>query len=255
MLKSIWLEGKRNWWIDHLICTLTQNMLPEHYEPRHIAQQIGFERPDLAEKHCNLVLENAKTILIESIKCVSDTQFHVMSQFNLDRCYLVDIQKMICDCLDFPRIWLCKHLCAVKIWYPFIPPVNDLDQDLPRLSPISSQMAATSTVLSEKASHLSNPMSGTLSGALPNRDCLSPNQNLWAATSKMMGVKTLPKRRQARTVAAVPSSTSQHIGPIGIKRKLLFTDAYNGREQSGKRAKPDAVSAAANAHARGIAPQ
>ena len=116
-------------------------------------------------------------------------------------------------------------------------------------------MAATSTVLSEKASHLSNPMSGTLSGALPNRDRLSPNQNLWAATSKMMGVKTLPKRRQAQTVAAVPSSTSQHIGPIGIKRKLLFTDAYNGREQSGKRAKPDAVSAAANAHARGIAPQ
>ena len=61
-------------------------MLPEHYEPRHIAQQIGFERPDLAEKHCNLVLKNAKIILIESIKCVSDTQFRVMLQSNLDRC-------------------------------------------------------------------------------------------------------------------------------------------------------------------------
>ena len=162
---------------------------------------------------------------------------------------------MICDCLDFPRIWLCKHLCAVKIWYPFIPPVNDQDQDLPRSSPISSQMAATSTVLSEKTSHLSNLMSGTLSGALPNRDCLSPNQNLWAATSKMMGVKTLPKRCQAQTVATVPSFTSLHIGPIGIKWKLLFTDTYNGREQSGKCAKPDAVSAAANAHAHGIASQ
>jgi hypothetical protein len=71
-----------------------------------------------------------------------------------------------------------------------------------------------------------------------------------------MGVRSPPKRRQrAQIAAAAPSTTTEHIGPIGVKRKLLFTDAYNGGEQSGKRAKPDALSGAANKRARGMAPQ
>ena len=234
-----------------MICILTRNMLPEHYEARHRAQQIGFEGPDLAEKHRRAVLASAKTISIDSIRCVDDTQFHVVSQSNLGKCYLVDIQRLICNCLDFPRIRLCKHLCAVKIWYPYLSPLDDLHQDLERSSPISSQVAATPAFLSGELPHHASNSDSAPSGALPNRDRLSPNQNLWAATIKKMGVRSPPKRRQRDTAAAVPSSTNQHIGPIGVKRKLIFTDAYGGGEQSGKRAKSDAVSVAANARARG----
>ena len=164
-------------------------MLPEHYEPQHHAQQIGFEGADLAEKHCCAVLASANSISIDSIRCVDDTQFHVELQSNLRRSYLVDIQRQICKCLSFPRLWFCKHLGAVKIQYPFIPPFERSSPDLPRSSPISSQIAATSGELTH---HPSVP-SGLPSVALPNQDCLSPNQNLWAATAKWMGVKTPPK--------------------------------------------------------------
>jgi hypothetical protein len=103
-------------------------MLPEHYEPRHHAQQIGFEGPDLAKKHHWAILASAKAIPLDSIRSVNDTQFHVASQSNLGRYYVVDIQRLICNCLDFPRIWFCKHLCAVKIWYPFVPLPEESNQ-------------------------------------------------------------------------------------------------------------------------------
>jgi hypothetical protein len=249
-----------------LICILTRNMLPEHYEPRHRAQQIGFEGPDLAEKHRCAVLASAKTISLDLIRCVGDTQFRVASQSNLGRCYLVDIQRLICDCPDFPRVRFCKHLCAVKIWYPFIAPLDDFTQDFTqdsqRSSAITYQMSATSSLSGEVPQRAIIPESGP-SGALPNQDRLSPNQNLWAATAKKMGARTPPKRRQPTPPkrrqpthsAAVPSSTSQHIGAIGVKRKLTFTDAYSSGERSGKLAKSDAVSAAANLHARSMVPQ
>ena len=73
--------------------------------------------------------------------------------------------------------------------------------------------------------------------------------------AKKMGVRAPPKRCQWQPVtAAIPSSTSQHIRPVNVKCKLLFTDACNGGEQSGKRAKADAVSGAANVLARSMAP-
>ena len=145
-------------------------MLPEHYEAWHLAQQIGFEGPDLAKKHWHKVLKSAKTIFIDMIKCVNDAQFHVASQSYLSRYYLVDIQRLICDCPDFPRVWFCKHLCAVKIWNPFIPPVDNQDQDLQRSAPILSQMPATSIILSGKGQHPSNSEPAGLSGALPDRE-------------------------------------------------------------------------------------
>ena len=178
---------------------------------------------------------------------MSMTPNFVLSQSNLRRSYLVDIQRQIRNCLNFPRLQFCKNLCAVKIQYPFILPFEKSSPDLPRSSPVSSQRAATSGELTH---HPSIP-SGLPSVALPNQDCLSPNQNLWAATAKWMGVKTPPKWCQCQTaIATVPSTTSQHIGSMGKKHKLLFTDAYSSREQSGKHARANTVSAAANAVCR-----
>jgi hypothetical protein len=65
--------------------------------------------------------------------------------------------------------------------------------------------------------------------------------------------KSRPGRnRHQRTAPDLPNSTTQHIGQIG-KRKLIFTDPYSGGEQSGKRAKADALSAPANARFRSLA--
>ena len=176
-------------------------MLPEHYEPQHHAQQISFEGADLAGMHRHAVLASANWISINSIRCVNDTQFRIESQSNLRRFYLVDIKRQICNYLDFPRLQFCKHLCTVKIQYPFIPPFERSSPDLPRSSPISSQIAATSG----EWTHHPSILSGLPSGALPNRDCLSPNQNLWVATAKWMGVKMPPKQLQRQiAVAAVP---------------------------------------------------
>ena len=73
--------------------------------------------------------------------------------------------------------------------------------------------------------------------------------------AKKMGVRAPPKQCQWQPVtAAISSSTSQHIEAVNVKRKLLFTDAYNREEQSGKHAKADAVSGVANALAHSMAP-
>ena len=161
------------------------------------------------------ITKSAKTISLDSIRCVNDTQFHVASQSNLGKCYLVDIQRLICDCLDYPRIQICKHLCAVKIWYPFIPSVNDQDQDLERLLPISSQVAATPTFLSgEVPHHMPNSKSGMSSNALPDWECLSPNQNLWAATVKWMGIRTPPKRCQNTCTACYVQASHDLVNSV-----------------------------------------
>jgi hypothetical protein len=61
-----------------------------------------------------------------------------------------------------------------------------------------------------------------------------------------MGVKRVPKRRLPKERGL----TERSIGAAKGKRKCLYTDPYAGGERSGTRAKPDALSAAANARAR-----
>ncbi|KAH9962585.1 hypothetical protein BC827DRAFT_1087020, partial [Russula dissimulans] len=46
VLKSHWLDGKRNQRIDHLIHMLVEGMIP-YYETRHLREVVGLEGPDL----------------------------------------------------------------------------------------------------------------------------------------------------------------------------------------------------------------
>jgi hypothetical protein len=79
---------------------------------------------------------------------------------------------------------------------------------------------------------------------LPEKEQFGPNQLSWPPTAARMGVKRGEKRR-AKVDSAL---TAEHIGVP--KRKRPNEDPYGAGEDSGKRAKPDAVSAAANARAR-----
>ena len=232
-------------------------MLPDRYEHRHRSQDTGFAGEDLAKRHTTEVLARAQAISRDSMTPLGDGKFHVVSQSSPGRNYLVDIRAATCDCLDFPRVWLCKHLAAVRSQYPHIWQPQGSQIEDPINTQIRSQLSprdASSDDLSGEESQLpqvSDSETGTQSGALPKRERLSPNRNLWRDTSRTMNVRISPRRRQRpATPPVLPNSTARHIGPSGKRKLPLYPDPYGGGEQSGKRAKADALSQAANDHAR-----
>ncbi len=79
---------------------------------------------------------------------------------------------------------------------------------------------------------------------LPEKEQIAPNQLSWPPTAARMGVKRGEKRRRGKVDSEL---TAEHIGVP--KRKRPCDDPYGAGEQSRKHAKPDAVSAAANARA------
>src|SRR6266576_7107700 len=80
---------------------------------------------------------------------------------------------------------------------------------------------------------------------LLEKEQITPNQLSLPSTAARMGVKRGEKRHCGKVDSEL---TAEHIGVP--KRKRPCDDPYGAGEQSGKRAKPDAVSAAANARAR-----
>ena len=93
-------------------------------------------------------------------------------------------------------------------------------------------------------------LSATAAGGshLPEKENIGPNQRSWPETAARMGVK-----RGNKSSGKVDSTlTAQHIGEPNRKR-TADGDPYGAGEQSGKRAKPDAHSAAANVRARAAA--
>jgi hypothetical protein len=256
ILKSYWLDGKRNWRIDHVIYVLTQEMEPELYKARHNSQQIGFQGEDLAGRHRRSILTNSQHISGNSITPLDSNRFHVASQTQPGRKYVVDTQEAICDCPDFPRIRFCKHLAAVQS--KSLPSAQEMQgvsiqpqnaTQIPSTRAPDSFSSGEASQLSVAGEGTKFRAPGTQLQALPNRERLIPNCNLWKETARNMhATRKSPKQHQP----PVPSSTTQRIGPIG-KRKFLFTDPYSGGEKPGKHAKADALSASANAHFRSLA--
>jgi hypothetical protein len=85
---------------------------------------------------------------------------------------------------------------------------------------------------------------------LPEKESIGPNQRTWPETAARMGVKRGNKPCEKGKVDS--ALTAQHIGVPNCKRPT-DNDPYGAGEQSGKRAKPDARSAAANVRARAAA--
>jgi hypothetical protein len=82
---------------------------------------------------------------------------------------------------------------------------------------------------------------------LPEKENIGPNQLSWPETAAQMGAKRGNKKGKVDSAL-----TAQHIGEPNCKR-AANSDPYGAGEQSGKRAKPDARSTAANARARAAA--
>ena len=111
MLKSIWLEGKRNWRMDHQIHTLIMKFLLD-LEIHHEQQMLRMKGLNLAEKHCWQILTRATKTPLNKIQKIDDSHFKVQS-LNTNRYYNIDLVTTTCDCSNFLHICLCKHIAGI----------------------------------------------------------------------------------------------------------------------------------------------
>jgi hypothetical protein len=139
VLKSIWLEGKQNRRVDQLIHMLATEFLPD-LEIRHKRQTLGMEGPNLAEKRHRQILTCAPETPIAKIRKIDNLHFEVQSS-NSCKSYHIDLDTTTCNCSDFPRIRLCKHIAAVVHFFGGAdlgprPPVNAPSESVATDSPV-----------------------------------------------------------------------------------------------------------------------
>jgi len=250
-----------------------------YYRSRHDRQAVGLEGLDLAAARRREITSSAEDISPDSILQFDHIQFHVASQSRPGEYYAIDLHQPACDCADFPRIRFCKHIAAIYTHFPHLSPeginssvlteditssfqpertpsqedtLQNLTQDIAALSHTLASKSSSSAIL-EAARSAKYTLTAAIAGsnALPEKDVIAPNQKSWTETAKRMGVKRRAPKRKC--LPEERGMTAQSIGVAKGKRRLVHSDPYAGGERSGKRAKPDATSAAANARARACA--
>ncbi|KAJ7060325.1 hypothetical protein C8F01DRAFT_1369970 [Mycena amicta] len=112
LLKSMFLLGKRNRRMDHLIHTLIDDVLPFFIRKQHVHES-GFKGDDLQTKKRRAIVERALEFTSNDIEATTANLYHVASKSRSDVKYIVDMELATCNCLDYPLIRFCKHLCAV----------------------------------------------------------------------------------------------------------------------------------------------
>src|SRR5713226_4082846 len=78
VLKSIWLEGKRNQHMDHLIHMLVMEFLP-NLKIHHRQQALGIEGLNLAKKCCEEILTCAPKTPLKRIQKSDNSHFDMQS--------------------------------------------------------------------------------------------------------------------------------------------------------------------------------
>ena len=116
----MWLDRKRNRRADHLIYTLKEEMLP-YYETRHNSRELGFDGSNLAQKRRKEILARSPEVPAESIRAQGDgDRYEVQSVTDPSRTYLVNLCDKYCDCPDWPRVRLCKHVAAISHFFEMV---------------------------------------------------------------------------------------------------------------------------------------
>ncbi|KAJ7134094.1 hypothetical protein C8R46DRAFT_1235275 [Mycena filopes] len=113
VLKGKFLHNKRNRRIDHLLSTLTTEVLP-YYALKQRRQDLGFEGIDIEVRKRQDITKRSKQYVKEDIEHVEGHRFLVRSKTDPSCVYEVDVETYTCTCADFPQICFCKHLCAVQ---------------------------------------------------------------------------------------------------------------------------------------------
>jgi hypothetical protein len=102
VLKSIWLEGKRNQHVDHLIHMLVVKFLLD-LKMHHKQQELGMHSGDLAEQCHQQILRHTPKTPLTQIQKIDDLHFEVQSS-NSNKSYNIDLVTTTCSCSDFPHI-------------------------------------------------------------------------------------------------------------------------------------------------------
>ena len=106
------------------------DFLPE-FQIRHSRQVAGLEGLDLEAAHCWQILRSARKTALDSICQISDTEFFVASESHLSHHYPINLNELTCDCINFPRIWHCKHIAAINVHFPWLCPKVDSRSKIP----------------------------------------------------------------------------------------------------------------------------
>ena len=99
VLKSIWLEGKRNQHVDHLVHMLVVEFIPD-LKMCHKWQELGMNGRDLAEKRCQLILRHAPKTPFTQIQKINNLHFEVQSS-NSSNLYQINLVTTACSCSNF----------------------------------------------------------------------------------------------------------------------------------------------------------
>jgi len=134
VLKSHWLDGKRQRQIDHVIVMLVTGMVA-YYENKYSRQIVSLDGKDLMAECQQELLERVAEIPSESIQKFDDTQFHVASKSRPGLYHTVDLHRSTCQCEDFPRIRFCRHIAAVLCHFPELSPQEHNTISSPGSSP------------------------------------------------------------------------------------------------------------------------
>ena len=202
------------------------------------------------------------------------------SSADMSKSYLIDHGKEFCDCLDWPRVWLCKHIAATAHFFAATPDTQVALEPVPKHSPsaplaVSPASDASAVPILENLISVSKELlsdglpsspgmvrslwlveshltaiaqsSRTSQSPLPDRETLPPVQRTWTETAEQMGAK---HRKRSHPTNAPVLATNQ-IGHLNRKQpRVKNTHPYSGGLWSGRDAAPDAQTTARNAEAR-----
>ena len=113
----MWLDRKQNCHADHLIYILKKEMLL-YYETCHNSWELRFDGSNLAQKHHKEILARSPDVPANSIHAQGDgNHYYMQSVTDLLCTYLVKLCEKSCNCLDWPRVWLCKHVTAISHFF------------------------------------------------------------------------------------------------------------------------------------------
>ena len=211
----------------------------------------------------------------KSVCDLGDDQFYMQSVTHSLCRYLVRLGTQSCDCTDWPRVQLCKHVTAIAHFFgngdqqmgavvdtvpetvqPIWESLVGDQSDTSAKSILENVIAISRELLNDGApsspemvrnlqmveTHLTAVVHNSRSSESPllEKDAIPPNQGTWTKTTERMGAKR-QWRRPCPTIASSPEPpATEHIG--GLNRKKLqvkIMDPYSGRLSSGRDAAPD----------------
>ncbi|KAJ7575441.1 hypothetical protein C8J56DRAFT_901030 [Mycena floridula] len=255
VLKGKFLNGKCNRRLDYLIYVFLEDVIP-FYKLKQHRQDEGFEG-------LNLEMERHK-FTDDDIELDDDDAnapiYYVQSKSVASVCYQVDLIAYSCECLDFPSVAWCKHICDVETFFGLGPPTPLLEPLSPTPHPTSPSTDADSDALVQEDNIPELSLSKKdqlLSNNMPN--LLELVDNMKILSSQLHKISLVPKSEAhcllpleslrllvAETLELTTDSTETarilpHAKTTKKKAAPNMDPSYGGGQSSGTKAKAEST--------------